>query len=127
MFMSQLINEITKWFEAQKGSTLTIHKRELSIGLQQIIDKDEVELKLEKIEINNNPQSQVDHYIAAQELALHGHGKLHTDNGLAELPRNVYKIPLTKNMTIRNDKNGLQLNTEKAEYSFEPLLIPTVI
>jgi hypothetical protein len=117
--MSQVIDEITNWFEAQKGNTLTINKRELSIGLQQVMDNDELELNLDKIEINTNTQSKIDDYIGAQELALYGNGKLQSDQGITVLPDNVYTIPLTKNLTTRKVENGLQINTERAKYSFQ--------
>lgn len=117
--MSQVINEITNWFESQKGSTFTIQKQELSIGLHQVIDNDELEFKLDKIEINTNAQSELDHYIAAQEIALYGDGTLHSDQGAFELPQKVFMIPLSQNISIRKVENGLQINTEKANYSFQ--------
>lgn len=117
--MSQVINEITNWFEAHKGNTLSIRKQELSIGLQQVTDQDELELKLDKIEINSNVQSEIDDYIAAQELALYGNGQLKSDHGITELPQNVYTIPLSQNISTRKVENGLQINTEKANYSIQ--------
>jgi hypothetical protein len=118
--MSHVIKEITNWFEAQKGQILMIEKRELSIGLQQISDLDQLELSLDKIEINANEESQVDDYIAPQELSLYGHGTVVSDGREAKLPQNVFKIPLTHNITTRKVENGLQINTERAEYSFYP-------
>lgn len=115
--MVQPVYELTEWLEAQKGNTLMIHKGELSIGKQEIVDINKVELRLDKIVLKNIERSDPDNYLANQEVILHGQGTIRSDYGEVELPQNVYEIPIYGNVTTHKVEHGLKIETERAVYS----------
>ncbi|WP_227934920.1 hypothetical protein [Alkalihalobacillus deserti] len=113
--MAQDIEELSSWLESHKGETLTIHKGELSTGLQQIFDIDQVTLKLDHISLVSNEEN-IDDYIPQQELILHGQGNINSEEGKKDLPQDAYEIPLTGNVITSNEGNALKIETEKAVY-----------
>jgi hypothetical protein len=113
--MTQEIQELSNWLESHKGETLVIRKGELSTGLQQIFDIDQVTLELDHISLVSNNEN-VDDYIPEQELILHGEGNILSEEGTKELPQNAYEIPLFGHVTTSNEMNGLKVETEKAVY-----------
>jgi hypothetical protein len=115
--MVQPIYELSEWLEAQKGRTLIIQKGELSIGKQDIIDVDQVQLHLDAISIRNIERHDPDDYLADQELILHGSGKIGSDQGEVDLPQNIYEIPIHGEITTTRENNGVKVKTERAIYT----------
>ncbi|MFC0558011.1 hypothetical protein [Halalkalibacter alkalisediminis] len=115
--MAQDIEELSNWLESHKGNTLLIRKEELSTGLQQIFDIDQVTLALDHISLISN-ENNVDDYIPKQELILHGHGNIQSQNGMKDIPQEAYEIPLLGDIVTTNEKDGLKVETEKAVYKF---------
>ncbi|KHF41899.1 hypothetical protein [Halalkalibacter okhensis] len=117
--MTQHLDELSEWFESHKGETLLIRKNELSTGLQQIFDIDQVTLQLDRISVVNN-DSNIDDYIPSQELILHGEGNIKSAEGMKNLPQNAYEIPLFGRVVTSKENQGLKLETEKAIYEIYP-------
>ncbi|MCL7747261.1 hypothetical protein [Halalkalibacter alkaliphilus] len=117
--MAQQLHELSEWFESHKGETLLIRKNELSTGLQQIFDIDQVTLQLDHISVVKN-DSNIDDYIPSQELVLHGEGSIKSAEGMKDLPQNAYEIPLFGRIVTTKEANGLKLETEKALYEIYP-------
>ncbi|GAE26963.1 hypothetical protein JCM9140_3073 [Halalkalibacter wakoensis JCM 9140] len=113
--MTQPIHDLSQWLESQKGETILIRKNELSTGLQQTFDIDQVTLQLDHITVITNDQN-IDDYIPSKELVLHGEGHIKTAEGMKELPQNAYEIPLFGKIATTNGTNGLKVETEKATY-----------
>jgi hypothetical protein len=113
--MSVDIHELSEWLESHKGKTLLIKKGELSAGLQQVFDIDQVTLQLDHITVVSNEQN-VDDYIPNQELILHGNGSIQGPEGEKPLPQNAYEIPLYGKVHSMNEKDRLRVETEKAVY-----------
>ncbi|WP_134702241.1 hypothetical protein [Ammoniphilus sp. YIM 78166] len=111
------VDEVKEWLETHKGSTLTIHKGELSIGKNEVADMDKVDIRLDKVTLNTHEQADPDGYLAQQEFILHGQGKIQSANGEEELPQNVYEIPLYGKVSTRKEENGFTIETERAFYS----------
>ncbi|MDT8862910.1 hypothetical protein N0O92_22305 [Alkalihalobacillus sp. MEB130] len=119
--MTQDIHELSNWLESHKGERLLIRKNELSTGLQQIFDIDQVTLNLTHISVVEN-DSNIDDYIPSQELILHGEGSIKSAEGMKDLPQNAYEIPIYGKVVTTKDQNGngLKLETEKAIYEIFP-------
>jgi hypothetical protein len=117
--MIQNVNELTKWLETHKGNTLTIHKGELSIGKNEVMDMDRVDIRVDKVTVNTIEQTDPDGYLAKQEVILHGQGKIRSAYGEEELPQNVYEIPLYGKVSTYKVENGLTIETERAVYSIQ--------
>ncbi|GAE33362.1 hypothetical protein [Halalkalibacter akibai] len=62
--MAQEIQDLSNWLESHKGETLVIQKGEVSTGLQQIFDTDQVTLELNHISIVSNNGSIDDIYLS---------------------------------------------------------------
>lgn len=113
--MTQEIEELSNWLESHKGEKLIIHKGELSTGLQQIFDIDQVTLALDHISLVSN-DNQVDDYIPPKELILHGQGNIRSVEGIEDLPQDAYEIPLFGSIITSIENDGLKIETEKAIY-----------
>ena len=116
--MGHSILELTDWLQEKKGQTVFIIKEELATGSKRIMDMDELKLDLMGVSLKESMDNNVDDYVENQELILQGSGIITSDNGEAELPNNMYEIPLLGMVTTKKDENGMKLETEKAVYTF---------
>ncbi|MDG5786088.1 hypothetical protein QA612_01200 [Evansella sp. AB-P1] len=111
------IFQLTEWLERQKDRNLVIYKEELATGKQEVIDQDRVQMLLENITARTIEHHDEDDYLADQEIILHGVGHIYSDEGIMELPQQVYEIPLLGEITTHNEKNIVKVETEKAIYT----------
>jgi hypothetical protein len=114
--MEQIL-EVTAWLEAQTGKTVSIQKGEFAIGKAEIIDRDEVEIRLDKVLVKSIEQPDPDDYLANKEVILHGQGNIQSDMGKVGLPQDVYEISLSGKVTAHKVDNGYRIQTERAVYS----------
>jgi hypothetical protein len=118
-FMDQTVFEFTAWLDTQTGNTLHITKEERAIGKHEVSDLDQVHIQLHKVAVKHIERTDTDHYLADQEIILHGQGKIQSDKGDMELPQGVYEIPLYGKVSARKAQDGFQVETERAFYSIQ--------
>ncbi len=117
--MGHSITELTDWLQEIKGSTVFIKKEELSTGLNEVMDTDEVKLSLEGVTLRESMDEHIDDYLENQELILQGTGSIKSDNGEAQIPNDMYEIPLAGAVSVTKEGDSIKVETEKAAYTFK--------
>lgn len=117
--MGHSITELTDWLQEIKGKTVFIKKEELSTGLNEVMDTDEVKLSLEGVTLRESMDEHIDDYLENQELILQGTGSIKSDNGEAQIPNDMYEIPLAGPVSVTKEGESMKVETEKATYTFK--------
>ncbi|MBP1153726.1 MULTISPECIES: hypothetical protein [unclassified Paenibacillus] len=108
--MNLELEQMTQWLEQCRGQQLLIEKREQD-------DRDLIKLRLERVSLGHPALAHADDYIAESELVLHGVGSIIFTHDHSRLPENQYEIPLLGNWRGSVQEDGLQLVTDRAEYT----------
>ncbi|MDQ0339149.1 hypothetical protein J2S00_001935 [Caldalkalibacillus uzonensis] len=117
--MNDNVQQLTEWFNANRGQQLLINKEELEVGTGQVSDHDQVRLWLEKVTLRQLEKEDAEHYLASQEVLLYGRGIVHSEAGEAPLPQQVYEIPLQGHINLSHQERNMRIQTERARYTIQ--------
>lgn len=113
-------DQAAQWLQEHIGQQLEIVKSEKAIGSNMITDHDKVKIVVDKVSTRESDYKDLDGYVAARELILHGQGQIYTKEGLFPLPQSAFEIPLTGAVRAIATDHSLEIDTEATHYSFIP-------
>jgi hypothetical protein len=106
----ELSIQMSEWLENNMNKKILIRKQEQE-------DLDEVLIHLKLVEFRDERKDGIDDYVSDSALLLHGHGSVITNGEQVELPSNTFEIPLSGFKQAAVDKDSLNFETERAQYS----------
>jgi hypothetical protein len=108
--MEETIRRVTEWLKRHENRPITIRKQEDG-------DEDRVELRFQSAEVQERRTMTGDDYIDGKTILLHGQGSIQTDTEKADLPDDVYEIPLEPELDSTESGDRLQVQTGRGNYT----------